>query len=394
MNKLHSLFAATFLTLSLNSFAGDCPALSGEYIIGPSEETDFSTITEAFAALNCGGVEGPVSFSIESGTYNERATLSNVRGVSAFNTITFTSQSGEMEDVVISYNTTDATVVLVGTSYITFEHLTFDHQASTYGNCVRVDGEANHLRFKGVKFNGVEMERMGDINATVYFTSIAAKTDIIFDGCEVNNGSIGICKAGISTSIPDNQTTITGTVFFDQHEAGMMLSNEAAPVITSNIINTLSANSRYTGISLANVSGSLVVNRNTINVANSATGILMMDCIAHNAHPGQIISNTIGISARQQAYGIRVSGTTNHQVIDLNIIKLMVNKADATTQAFYHNTSSGNNISMMNSTFYDLSSGIYHVHSDSFKPDSGNKTNPSMTASAHGGSLEKGSVIR
>jgi hypothetical protein len=66
MNKLNRIFTAVLVILSLHSFASTCPALSGELIIGKSQGTDFTTITEAVEALNCGGVSGPVSFKIES----------------------------------------------------------------------------------------------------------------------------------------------------------------------------------------------------------------------------------------------------------------------------------------------------------------------------------------
>ena len=389
MNKLHNICAAAFITISLNSFAGDCAALSGRITVGASEEADYTRLSDAFAAINCGGVDGPLTVYIESGTYNERTTLSSVSGTSAFNTITIASQSGNSSDVIINYNTSDATMVLVGTSYITFEHLTFDHQAATYGNCVRVDGEGNHLRFKNVVFNGVDMPRAGAANAVIYFTSASVKTDIAFEDCEINNGSIGICKPGMN-SAPDTKTSITGTSFFNQHEAGISLANEAAPVITSNVINTLSSNTSYTGIALNNVAGNTVVNKNVINAANSATGVSMNNCMALETRPSQIINNTIGISGSSEAYGIKISGTTDHQVIDFNTIKLTVNPANASTQAFYQNTGSGKDVSMMNSTFYDLNKGSYMVYGDSFKPSKGNQSGSSLSASASVIGMEKG----
>src|SRR4051812_34575062 len=128
MKKLLPLFATVLVTISLNSFAADCAKLSGEFTIGTSEDADFTTLGDACDALNCGGIEGPVTFRLESGTYDERVTLAPVRGVSDINTVTFTSVSGLSNDVVITHSSGDATLVLVGTSFITFEHLTFDHQ--------------------------------------------------------------------------------------------------------------------------------------------------------------------------------------------------------------------------------------------------------------------------
>src|SRR5690242_19520801 len=105
MNTFKTIFGAAIITLSLNTYAGDCPPLSGEFVIGASEGADFATVTDAANALKCGGVSGPVNFLIEDGTYNERVSLSAIAGSSAFNTITFESKSGNSADVVISYGT-------------------------------------------------------------------------------------------------------------------------------------------------------------------------------------------------------------------------------------------------------------------------------------------------
>src|SRR4051812_3506333 len=103
MNKLTSTLA--ILAITLRSFAGDCPALSGQFTIGSGENADFATITDATNALKCGGVSGPVTFLVEDGTYNEKVMLSSIPGTSAFNTVTFESKSGTNTGVVVSYNT-------------------------------------------------------------------------------------------------------------------------------------------------------------------------------------------------------------------------------------------------------------------------------------------------
>ena len=394
MKKLNTIIAALLVSASFNSFAGDCTPMSGEYLIGKSDEANFSTINEAFNALECGGEEAPVSFLIESGTYNERVTLANIEGASAINTITFASKSGVNTDVVLSYNTSNATLVLVDAKYISFENMTIDHKDGTYGNSLRVDGEASNLTFKNMIFNGVIMPRTGAINAAVYFTSTAAKSEIAFDGCDFNNGSIGICKAGVNGSAADTKTSITGNTFSNQNETGIALANEAAPVVTANVVHTSSPDKNYVAISLDNISSNMVVNKNVVSAINSATGILLNDCVAQASRPGQAVSNSITVNGNHDAYGIRVTGNTNQQVIDFNTIKLMVNRADASTQAFYMNTGSGKDVSMMNSTYFDLSAGSYMVYGDSYKSYSGDKKSTSLSASAEGINMESGSVIK
>src|SRR5688500_14305667 len=153
------------LVMTVKSFAADCPSLSGEFTIGKGESADFASINDAINALKCGGISGPTTFLLEDGTYNERIVLSAIPGASAFNTLAFESKSGNNADVIISYGSSDATMVMNGTSFVTFENLTIDHKNSTYGNALRADGKVSNLRFKGVVFDGVEVSRTGSNSA-------------------------------------------------------------------------------------------------------------------------------------------------------------------------------------------------------------------------------------
>ena len=76
--------------------------LSGTYTIG-GFKPDYATINTAVNDLNWQGVSGPVLFKIRPGTYSEQVTLYSVNGASKYNTITFTSESGNAADVVIRY---------------------------------------------------------------------------------------------------------------------------------------------------------------------------------------------------------------------------------------------------------------------------------------------------
>lgn len=397
MNKLTTIFGAALLTITLNSFAGDCPALSGEFTIGRTENADFSTITDASNALKCGGVSGPVTFLLEDGTYNERVVISSIPGSSSFNTVSFESKSGNNSEVVISYATSDATMVLNGVSYVSFENLTIDHKTSTYGNTVRIDGKSNNLHFKGVVFDGVEVARTGTNSATVYFTPTAPKNDIAFEDCEVNNGSVGIAKGGQSPDAMDTKTSITGTLFFNQYESGLALNNEDAPVITNNVVSTLSNFTSFKAINLDNVVNNLVISNNIVNAANGSYGLAMNNCGGQATNLGQINNNSIAVGGNGEAYGVYLSGNTDNQVLNFNRVKLTINGAQTATQAYYKNEGSGNNINMMNNIFYDLNTGGYTILGNTYKDyfnQLPSQSNPSLSVSSNGIMIEKVSPIK
>ncbi len=395
MNKLTTTFA--ILALSLQSFAGDCPALSGEFTVGKGENADFSTITDVANALKCGGVSGPVTFLLEDGIYNERLVLSTIPGSSAFNTVTFESKSGNNTEAVISYGSGDATVVLNGVSYVAFENITIDHKTSTYGNCMRVDGKSNNLHFKGVVFDGVEVARAGVESSTVYFTPSSPKSDIAFEDCEINNGSTGIAKGGMSAEAMDTKTSITGTLFFNQYESGLALTNEDAPVITNNVVSTLSTLAGFKAINLDNVANNVVISNNIVNAANGSYGLVMNNCSAQGTNLGQINNNSIAVGGTGEAYGVYLSGNSDNQVLNFNRVKLTINGQQTSTQAYYKNAGTGNNINMMNNIFYDLNTGGYTILGNTYKDyfnQLPGQSNPALSVSANGIMIEKVSPIK
>ncbi len=397
MKNLKTILGAAVIAFSLNVYAADCPPLSGEFIIGASEDADFATVTDAANALKCGGVSGPVNFLIEDGTYNERVSLSSIAGSSAFNTITFESKSGNSADVVISYGTSDATFVLNGTSYVSFENLTIDHKAATYGNCMRVDGKASNLNFRGVIFNGVEVTRTGANSATVSFASMAPITDISFEDCEINNGSVGISKGGANAEAMDSKTSISGTLFFNQFETGLALKNEDAPIITNNVVSTLSNFASYKGIALDNAANDVIVSNNIVNAANGSVGLAMNDCTGKPTNLGQISNNSIAVGGKGDTYGIHFTGSTDNQVLNFNRLKLTINTAPSSTQAYYRNSSTGNNINLLNNILYDLNSGGYTILGNTYKDHFNqlpSQSNAALSVSANGLMIEKVTPIK
>ncbi len=73
--------------------------LSGSYTIGASGM--FPDISTAVSVLERCGISGAVDFTIQNGTYT-MPRLKNIQGMSASNTVTFRSQSGNPADVSVS----------------------------------------------------------------------------------------------------------------------------------------------------------------------------------------------------------------------------------------------------------------------------------------------------
>jgi len=117
-----------YIIFSLFLFTTTYAQLSGTYTIGTSA-ADYTTIGLAVGDLLSNGVNGTVTFNIQTGTYAEAIYLPTINGVSAANTVTFQSETGNVADVLIqtlSANPTSALVFIEDCPHIQFKHLHFD----------------------------------------------------------------------------------------------------------------------------------------------------------------------------------------------------------------------------------------------------------------------------
>lgn len=128
-----------------------CVFLSGNYTVDASGSgpRNFTTITQAVAALNCGGVNGAVNISVAPGTYNEQVIIGNVVGASATNTITFDGDSAATRIIEFNptVNTAAFTVKFEGASNITFRNLTIRSTGTSgYAGAVQIASNCNNIK--------------------------------------------------------------------------------------------------------------------------------------------------------------------------------------------------------------------------------------------------------
>ena len=392
MTTFKTIFAALMISpLSLSVFAGGCNPLSGEFRIGKGD-AEYSSIDAAITALKCGGVSGPVTFLLEDGKYSEKIDLSTISGVSAQNTVTFESAKGNNSDVILCSNTADAsyTVGLKNTAFVTFENLTIENKTGHTGNAVRLDGATKNIKFKNVVFEGSDRPTTGANSAVIYSTSNAAKSNISVEDCEINNGSIGIYKGAAPTA--DSRTIITGTLFFNQYESAIALTNESSPVISNNVISSVSSYKNYKAIALDQANGNLIISNNVVNAVNGTYGVALNNCLGDQDNYASITNNSINIGGESAMYGLYLTGSTDNVVFNFNRVKLTPAKQAESNQAYYKNIGSGANINLLNNIFFDLNTGGYTILGNTYKDyfnQLPSQSNPSLSVSANGLMIEK-----
>jgi len=127
-----------------DEFDGIMP-FEGEYTIGSTG--DFKSFTEAVDTITPVGIRGPVTFKVESGTYNEQFIITAIPEVTETNTITFQSASGDSTDVILQFDATSSenyTVKMDSCSFITFRNMTFKALDSTNTRIIEFAGGASN----------------------------------------------------------------------------------------------------------------------------------------------------------------------------------------------------------------------------------------------------------
>ena len=133
-------------TISYSMYGCALTALSGKYVLGNVKGATFATIPEALSALSYCGIAGPVTIEIAKGNYPSFTINTVFPGASATNTVTFTSQSGKAEDVVIG-DANSIAIKLKDAENLYFRNLTFGNQNNaTIG--VELEGVPVNVHFE------------------------------------------------------------------------------------------------------------------------------------------------------------------------------------------------------------------------------------------------------
>jgi len=169
--------------IGADEFAPGVP-LAGTYTVGAGG--DFTTLSDASAALLARGVSAAVSFAVLPGTYFEKLVLQTAAGVSPANRVLFHSQSGSAVDASIRYAT-----------------------ASTAEGVIELRG----ADWTEVRDLGPGVTNVSGLGSGVYVTghTVGSRvTRCTVEGLQVNGYGVRVAAAAESLEISDNFVS-TGT---------------------------------------------------------------------------------------------------------------------------------------------------------------------------------------
>jgi hypothetical protein len=170
------------------------------------------------------------------------------------------------------------------------------------------------------------------------------------------------------------------------------LTNEASPIISNNVISSVSNNKSYKAISLDKVAGNMIVSNNVINAVNGSYGLAMNNCEGSANNYASVTNNSVNVGGESQMYGLYLTGNTDNVVFNFNRVKLTKTSTTASNQAYYKNSGTGANINLLNNIFFDLNTGGYTILGNTYKDffnQLPSQSNSSLSVSANGIMIEK-----
>ncbi|MFY0672096.1 MAG: PKD domain-containing protein [Bacteroidia bacterium] len=185
--------------------ASMCPGAKGSYTIDASGGGDYTSFKAALNALNC-GINGPVTFNVKNGTYNERLVINEIIGASNQNTVSFIGES--RKGVILNYTgvrDSQEVIHLEGADYISFDRMTIKNNSQWYSRGVRISTKADYNTFSNVSFDLPS-------NATSWSTSNVYISDEnlstlgdagnfnVFTNCSFEYGYFGVRLYGIGNT--------------------------------------------------------------------------------------------------------------------------------------------------------------------------------------------------
>lgn len=310
--------------------------MHGTYLVGASDAAKYKTIQSAIDALQ-NGIESAVTFLIESGTYTEYLTIPEIDGVSAENTVTFRSQTGNYEDVVIKYDTyspqssslgddTQGIVNVNGADYITFSNLTLTTGNDSYHSVVLVRNKSEHVTIDNC--NIYRAENIASTNVRLVY--VTART-VLNNYFTLSNSTLtgGYSGVTVSGNLTTKQTGahIIGNTFENQGAQAINVSmGETNAVVDGNIVRKTLESSKSVWCIDLHLSEGAQISNNYVSVNLSTTachGIYIRDINGTAEAPEYIYNNVVDLTsaATSSSYGIYINKNVKNVVLAHNTVR-------------------------------------------------------------------------
>jgi len=332
-NQMKRVFsgAALFLLCMVQGGVALATGMSGTYTINPSGSgsKNFFSFTAAFDSLHNNGISGPVVVNVANGIYNETLRVDSIQGVSATNTVTFQSASGDSSKVIIqdtitlNWSTYDYSLVDAFKSHwLTLKGMTFKvlQESSTLSAVFQLQG--THISIEHCQIIGLQ--------STDYM--IYANGHYMNFSDNLLRYGIDVLVLGNSGNTADSNFTITNNIIDSTSGSSLYTQNlRNFDFIGNAMINSIGGNQLST---LEFYGGKIEKNK-----FNSGLAVIVQ--FSHPAYVSHdVVDNNFFSSDNTTALSMSLDSNTTLELYDNN---LSVYSADTSSYALYISGYDGSN---------------------------------------------------
>jgi parallel beta-helix repeat protein len=336
-----------------------CIPGNGTYIIDPTGAGNFKTFSSAVDWLKNCGINGPVTFRVKPGIYNEQVTIPAITGASATNKIIFESYNLDSNSVNLTYpavGTTDNWVLRFnGCSYVTFRKMTITATGAANGRVVEYINAASYNTLQGNVLQ--TLITTTSTYAVIYSAGTLDNYNTIKNNI-ISGGYYGIYWYGVSSASFELGSLIEGNIIRDFYYYGIYSYYQDAIIIRKNTITNSTASATAYGIYTSYNRYNIEFSQNIIqlNATGTMYGLYMSSDIGTAALVGNISNNFISSSGTSVGtiYGMYLT-TVSYQNINFNSIN--ITNASTSTYAFYITAGTASTVSVQNNNFINVGGG-------------------------------------
>jgi PKD repeat protein len=342
------------------SILGLSTGLNGLYTIGGTTP-DFPDIITAINALNFAGVCGPTTFDIRTGTYFDQFDLGQVIGTNATNTVTFRSEDGHRDSVIIDYGaggySNNYVVLMDDADYIHFESMTLRNSGSSYGRVFDIQGGSDHNVIYDCAIITQANASSSSYIAVIYSGNSNDEYNT-FDGNSIVGGSYAAYWYGSGNTSLEKGTVFTNNELVDNYYYGMRIAYQDAVNVSHNRLHGASTYSYRYGLYFYYCDKGSVITHNSIE--SNATSYYVYPfylyyCDASASDRGLVANNIItagNSSFTSTNYGMYVYNS-GYQDIYNNSVSIV--SGGTSSRALYLYNGGANNVK--NNSFTNFGTG-------------------------------------
>ena len=331
----------------------------GTYTVG-GNTSDFPSFDSLISQLNNWGICGPVVFSLNSGIYNSQLYLDDIYGSSDFNSISFTSTTGDSSDVIFnitpSYSVSSA-VHLSNISYVNISNITFNLNGN--GHAIEMLDSVTNCNISNNAF-------------ILPITKSISTKGVLIDDYRVNENKFSnnlIEGAFYGIYVSGNNKLDKGHANEFRHNTikgfsgyGIFANYQDSIIISSNIISNGSYSTNPNGIFLNSCTGKGQLSSNKIQLQTSgyAKGIQILNSQSISGLEFLIANNMLKIEVASanisKTYGLSVLNSMHVNIVYNTLMLQTLSNGDRTLYV-----EQGTNISIQNNIISSKTGIPYYI---------------------------------